>query len=97
MRSTDSSLSIKFTHHFLIFLVYNYVRATSLLEPIRIKIVIHSQIFAVNKVTISKGGKKGSGKNYIMRSLMICAAHPILRDKIEKNGIGGASSAYGGR
>jgi hypothetical protein len=32
-----------------------------------------------------------------MRSFMICTSHPILYgDKIEKNEIGGACSAYGG-
>jgi len=31
-----------------------------------------------------------------MRSLMICTAHPmLLGDKIEKNAMGGACSAYG--
>ena len=37
-----------------------------------------------------------SGENYIMRSLMICASHPIfVGDKIE-NEMGGACSSYGG-
>jgi len=32
-----------------------------------------------------------------MRSLMICTPHPIFPDdKIEKNEMGGACSAYGG-
>jgi hypothetical protein len=35
--------------------------------------------------------------NHIMRSLVICTAHPILFGvKIEKNAMGGACSAYGG-
>ena len=39
----------------------------------------------------------GEWKNFIMRNSMICTAHPILfGDKIEKNGVGGACSAYGG-
>jgi len=67
----------QYDRQFLIFLVYNYVCATSLLEPIIIKIVIHLQIFAVNKITISKE-KQGSGEKYIMKSLMICIPHPTL-------------------
>jgi len=35
-------------------------------------------------------------RQYIMRSLMICTAHPILLgDKIEKNEMGGTCSTYG--
>ena len=35
-------------------------------------------------------------RQYIMRSLMICTAHPILLgDKTEKNEMGGTCSAYG--
>jgi hypothetical protein len=38
-----------------------------------------------------------SGKNYIMRSFMTCTPQTILADdKIEKNEIGGACSAYEG-
>ena len=43
---------------------------------------------------------KGSGENYIIRSLMICTPYTIQSycagDKIEKNEMGGACSAYGG-
>jgi hypothetical protein len=39
-----------------------------------------------------------SGENYIMRSSMICAPHPILfGDKIEKNEMGRPCSVYGGK
>jgi len=40
----------------------------------------------------------GSGENYIMGSLMICTAliQYCSGDKIEKNEMGGACSAYGG-
>jgi hypothetical protein len=35
-------------------------------------------------------------RNYIIRSLMVCTPHPIFSvDKIEKNEMGGACSAYG--
>jgi hypothetical protein len=38
-----------------------------------------------------------SGENYIMRSLMICTAHPILLGRsIEKNEMGGTCGTYGG-
>jgi len=38
-----------------------------------------------------------SGENYILRSLMISTAHPILfGDKIEKNEMGGAYSRCSG-
>jgi hypothetical protein len=40
---------------------------------------------------------QGCGEIYIMRSLMICTAHPIFSgDKIEKNEMGGACSMYWG-
>jgi len=39
----------------------------------------------------------GSGGNYIISSLMICTPRPIIwGDKIEKNEMGGACSAYEG-
>ena len=39
----------------------------------------------------------GDWRNYILRSLMICTAHPMCSgDQIEKNEMGGACSAYGG-
>jgi len=39
--------------------------------------------------------EQGIGENYIMRSLMICTAHQYCSgDKIEKNEMGGACSAY---
>ena len=39
----------------------------------------------------------GEWRNYIMRSLMISTPHTILfGDKIEKNAMSGACSAYGG-
>jgi hypothetical protein len=38
---------------------------------------------------------KGSGENYIVRSLMICTPHQIIfGDQIEKNERGGACSTY---
>jgi hypothetical protein len=41
---------------------------------------------------------KGSGENYVMRSLMICTPHPIFSgDKIEKNKLSEACSVYGER
>jgi len=40
---------------------------------------------------------QGSGENYIMRNLMIYIPHSIFGgNEIEKNGIGGACSTYGG-
>jgi hypothetical protein len=47
---------------------------------------------------ILRGTKQhGSGENYIGRSLIICNPHPILLgNQIEKNGMGGAYSIYGG-
>jgi hypothetical protein len=42
-----------------------------------------------------RDGVTGEGKNYIMRSLMICTANQILLgDSIEKNEMDGACSAY---
>jgi len=43
-----------------------------------------------------RGQGNGSGENYILRSLMICAPQYCSGDEIEKNEIGGASSLYGG-
>ena len=41
---------------------------------------------------------KGSGENYIKRSLRFCTPHPILLGwKIEKNEMGGICSTYGER
>ena len=41
---------------------------------------------------------KGSGENYIMRSLMISKPHPNFSgDKIKKNEMGQACSVYGER
>jgi len=40
---------------------------------------------------------QGNGENYIMRNLMICILNQYFSvDKIEKNEMGGASSANGG-
>jgi len=39
---------------------------------------------------------RGSGENYVMRSLVMCTAHPLLSDQTEKNEMGGACSTRGG-
>ena len=45
-----------------------------------------------------EGKDDKDGENYIMRSLMICTAHPVLwGNKIERNEMGGACGTYGER